>query len=88
MKRWLLSHYCPSGRGLHLICPDHDFSYSSVLRDAYRLLGAGADVTLFVLFFIGGGIVMGCSHLAIALLVMFFGRDWGSHSMAAWVAVG
>ncbi|KAF9784036.1 general substrate transporter [Thelephora terrestris] len=36
----------------------------------------------------GGGIVMGCSHLAIASLVMFFGRDWGSHSMAAWVAVG
>ena len=41
-------HYCPSGRGLHLICPDHDFSYSSVLGDAYRLLGAGADVNLFL----------------------------------------
>lgn len=36
----------------------------------------------------GGGIVMGCSHLVIALLVMFFGSDWGSHSTAAWIAVG
>ncbi|KAF9649511.1 hypothetical protein BDM02DRAFT_3094693 [Thelephora ganbajun] len=36
----------------------------------------------------GGGIVMGCSHLSIALLVGLFGDDWASHSTAVWVAVG
>jgi len=36
----------------------------------------------------GGGIVMGCSHLFIALLVKLFENDWASHSVAAWTAVG
>ncbi|TRM68921.1 major facilitator superfamily domain-containing protein [Schizophyllum amplum] len=36
----------------------------------------------------GGAVVMGCSHLLIALLVKEFSADWEDHRGAAWLAVG
>lgn len=35
-----------------------------------------------------GGVVMGGSHLVIALLALFVQNDWQSHYLAAWSAVG
>ncbi|KAI5890062.1 general substrate transporter [Schizophyllum commune H4-8] len=36
----------------------------------------------------GGAVVMGCSHLLIAMLVKEFSADWEDHKGAAWLAVG
>ncbi|KAL1719859.1 general substrate transporter [Schizophyllum commune] len=36
----------------------------------------------------GGAVVMGCSHLLIAMLVKEFSADWEDHKAAAWLAVG
>ncbi|SJK98267.1 related to transporter (major facilitator superfamily) [Armillaria ostoyae] len=35
----------------------------------------------------GGGAVMTCSHFVIAILILLYGADWPSHSIAAWFAV-
>ncbi|KAK0493038.1 MFS monosaccharide transporter [Armillaria luteobubalina] len=35
----------------------------------------------------GGAAVMTCSHFAIAILILLYGMDWPSHSIAVWFAV-
>ncbi|KAK0486461.1 MFS monosaccharide transporter [Armillaria novae-zelandiae] len=35
----------------------------------------------------GGAAVMTCSHFVIAILILLYGVDWPSHSIAAWFAV-